>query len=273
MVLQSYNLKPAFIPGYNYLDDIEAFFWVFAYIILTYTPNGHRIPYENHRKRPEWLWSDGDPCIVFARKWDFLMGISAENEIEDDMHPGWKATCSDLFFQFREYVNKIAYEKQRLVYTGRKELGRPVPDRFVSILGPVDEHYSRILGMFDAALEKAAEVGVDEPLSAPLPPLPTPSTHILASSRSSTSARVEHAATSTDTLAIFLPTTSPIEGRLILSAKLEADAEQPVTPPRSSKRRYDEAELDDSPVQSKRRCPPSRRTFRGIFGPVCRGWL
>jgi hypothetical protein len=267
MVLQSYNLKPAFIPGYNYLDDIEAFFWVFAYIILTYTPNGHRIPYENHQKCPQWLWSDGDPCTVFARKWDFLMGISAENEIEDDMHPGWKATCCDLFFQFREYVNKIAYEKQRLVYKGRKELGRPVPDRFASILGPVDEHYSRILGMFDAALKKVAEVGVNESVSVPPPPLPAPSTHITTSSQSSTSRSVEPAATSTDTSATSHPTTSPTEGSLILSAKPEA-------PPRTSKRRYDEAELDDFPVESKRRCPPSRRAFRGILSSVydfCRG--
>jgi hypothetical protein len=71
------------------------------------------------------------------------MGINATNEIEDGMHPGWKATCGALFFEFREYVNKIAYERQRLVYKGRKELGRLVPDRFASILGPVDEHYSR----------------------------------------------------------------------------------------------------------------------------------
>ncbi|RXW19745.1 hypothetical protein EST38_g6119 [Candolleomyces aberdarensis] len=39
MVLRSYKLIPAFIPLYAYLDDLEAFFWVFAYLVLTYKPN------------------------------------------------------------------------------------------------------------------------------------------------------------------------------------------------------------------------------------------
>ena len=42
MLLRSYDLQLAFIPKHEYLDNIKAFFWVFAYIVLGYTPDGHR---------------------------------------------------------------------------------------------------------------------------------------------------------------------------------------------------------------------------------------
>ncbi|RXW14926.1 hypothetical protein EST38_g10928 [Candolleomyces aberdarensis] len=162
MVLRSYNLNPVFVPEYDYLDDIEAFFWVFAYIVFTYAPNGDRLPFKDHRKLPQWLWNDGSPCLIFARKFTFLDSPSAALDAQDAMHPGWKATCCDLFLEFREFVHEISYEKQRLVYKGWKEHRRPAPDRFASLLAKVDEHYASLLGMFDAALKKVAEAGIDE---------------------------------------------------------------------------------------------------------------
>ena len=270
MVLKSYNLNPIFIPGYDYLDDIEAFFWVFAYIILTYTPHGHRMPYKDHRTLPVWLWSHGSPCAIFARKWTFLHTLSAAHEAQYAMHAGWTATCGDLFLEFREFVREISYEKQRLLYKGRKELGRPAPDRFTSLLAKVEEHYSRVLGMFDEALKKAADTSVDESVSVPSP---VPSATVT-SPRQSTSEYVEPKLASVDTSATSLPT----ERSLTLSTKPETPAEQPaaVTSPRSSKRRYDEAELNDSPVESKRRCPPSRRALSGVLSSAygyCRRWF
>ncbi|RXW14934.1 hypothetical protein EST38_g10926 [Candolleomyces aberdarensis] len=275
MVLRSYNLNPVFVPEYDYLDDIEAFFWVFAYIVFTYAPNGDHLPFKDHRKLPQWLWNDGSPCLIFARKFTFLDSPSAALDAQDAMHPGWKATCCDLFLEFREFVHEISYEKQRLVYKGWKENRRPAPDRFAPLLAKVDEHYASLLGMFDAALKKAAEAGVDETWSVPLP---APMASSPSPAQSSTSEYVESEYTSADTSATSLhPTATSAEGSVtLLPGKPETPAEQPVTFPRSSKRRYDEAELDDSPVESKRRCPPSRRALRGILGSVydyCCGWF
>ncbi|KAJ2922764.1 hypothetical protein H1R20_g14320, partial [Candolleomyces eurysporus] len=271
MVLRSYDLQPAFIPEYDYLDDIEAFFWVFAYIVLGYTPDGHRMPEHKSRELTVWSWNDSHPHHALAKKWAFLNAPSAAYEAEAAMHPGWKATCRDLFLEFREFVHEISYEKQRLVYNGRKELGRPAPDRFASLLAKVDDHYARILGMFDTALKKAGEADIDESASIPFPPAPSASSS--PSPQPSASEYVEPEATASAT---SLPTTNPTGGSLTLPVKPETLAEQPVTPPRNSKRRYDEAGLDDSPVESKRRCPPSRRALRGILSSVyeyCRSWL
>ncbi|KAJ2922774.1 hypothetical protein H1R20_g14319, partial [Candolleomyces eurysporus] len=274
MVLRSYNLNPVFVPEYDYLDDIEAFFWVFAYILFTYAPNGDRLPYDDHEKLPEWLRNDGSPCAIFAREWTFLDAPSAADEAQDAMHPGWKATCCDLFLEFREFVHEISYEKQRLLYKGWKELRKPAPDRFASLLEKVDEHYASLLGMFDAALKKAAEAGVDENKSIRPPALRASSD---SPTHSSTSEYVEPEYTSADTSATSLhPSTTPTEGSVILPGKPETPAEQNATFLRSSKRRYDEAELDESPVESKRKCPPSRRALRGVLGSVyeyCRGWF
>ncbi|RXW13099.1 hypothetical protein EST38_g12754 [Candolleomyces aberdarensis] len=222
MVLRSYDLQPAFIPEYDYLDDIEAFFWVFAYIVLGYTPDGHRMPEHKSRELTVWSWNDSHPRHALAKKWAFLDSPSAAYDAEAAMHPGWKASCCDLFLEFREFVHEISYEKQRLVYNGRKELGRPAPDRFASLLAKVDEHYARILGMFDMALKKAAKAGVDESVSIPSPP--TPSTSSSPSPQPSASEYVEPKATASAT---SLPPTTPTGGSLTLPVKPETPAEQP----------------------------------------------
>ncbi|KAJ2936993.1 hypothetical protein H1R20_g96, partial [Candolleomyces eurysporus] len=274
MVLRSWELTPAETPVYDYLDDIEAFFWVFAYILLIYTPNGHRMPIDHYRERLLWLWNHDHPCSAHAKKWTFLDAPSMAYEAQRAMHPGWKGACWDLFLKLRKFVYEINDEKERLVFQDRKELVTSESDRFASLLVKVDEHYAHVLGMFDAALSKATEESFDEPGCVP-PPAPGASS--ASSTHSSTSEFVEPEITSADTSATSLhSTTTPTESKSNLSAKPETPAKRPVTPPRNSKRRRDEAELDEFPVEVKRRCPPSRRALRGILGSVyeyCRGWF
>jgi hypothetical protein len=43
MVLRCYEALNQDVPMYDYLDDLEAFFWVFTYIIMAYRPNGDRM--------------------------------------------------------------------------------------------------------------------------------------------------------------------------------------------------------------------------------------
>ncbi|RXW11603.1 hypothetical protein EST38_g14252, partial [Candolleomyces aberdarensis] len=118
MVLRSYNLIPAFIPLYAYLDDLEAFFWVFAYLVLTYKPNVH--------------------------------------EIRAAIEPGWRVVYEDLFLGFRDFVREVGDDRDRLLYKGQTKLpnGTLAPNRFAPVLAKVDEHYARVIGLFDAALEK-----------------------------------------------------------------------------------------------------------------------
>lgn len=265
MVLRSWELTPAYTPVYDYLDDLEAFFWVFAYILLIYTPDGHRMPMSRFRERLLWAWNDS-PSTAHAHKWIFIDTLSMEYETQRAMHPGWKETCWDLFLTLRKFVHEISDEKEGLVFQDRKEDGTAESDRFVSLLAKVDEHYARVLEMFDTALKKA---GADESASIPRP---LHSDSSASSSKSSTSECI----TSPDTSATSLPPTATAEGSLTLPANPETSEGKPVVHCRSSKRRHDEAELDEVPVEVKRRCPPSRTAVRGILGSVydfCRGWF
>ncbi|KAJ2915684.1 hypothetical protein MD484_g4717, partial [Candolleomyces efflorescens] len=263
MVLRSWLLTPAETPVYDYLDDLEAFFWVFAYILLVYTPEGHRMPPNRFRECLLAAWND-DPATAHTHKWTFMDSLSIAYETQHAIHPGWNGACWDLFLTLRKFVHEISDEKERLVFQVPKEDGVAESDRFASLLAKVDEHYARVLEMFDTALKKV-EAKKSESLS---PPKDSDSS--TSSSKSSTSERI----TSPDTSATSNPAAA--EGGLAPTEKPETPAEQPVTHTRSSKRRHDEAELDEVSVELKRRCPPSRRAVRSILGSVysfCRGWF
>ncbi|RXW14928.1 hypothetical protein EST38_g10920 [Candolleomyces aberdarensis] len=170
MVLKSCQLTPDYLPEHDYLDDLESFFWLFTYILLTYTPNGHRMPSDDYRERLMSSWSHHDPTSALLSKWAFLNSPSAIRESQEAMHPSWRSACSTLFLEFREFAHEVSYEKERLIYEGQEVLGTAAPDRFSSLRSNVDEHYRRVIRMFDAALQNVPEVRVDESVPGP-PPL------------------------------------------------------------------------------------------------------
>ncbi|RXW17568.1 hypothetical protein EST38_g8280 [Candolleomyces aberdarensis] len=148
MVLMTYDLKPERISAHDYLDDLEAFFWVFAYIIIVYKSNGEKSPLSPLRRAVR-LWNQ-EASLASSSKYPFLHSANTPLQVEETIDQGWHFACLDLFIQFKDYMSQLAGKKEKLTYASRD----PNPNRFSSLLEPVDKHYDHILALFDDALEK-----------------------------------------------------------------------------------------------------------------------
>ncbi|RXW20943.1 hypothetical protein EST38_g4924 [Candolleomyces aberdarensis] len=280
MALKSCEFIPAYIPLYDYLDDLEAFFWVFAYLVLTYKPNGDRMPQNHWLKLTIKGWLNR-PGVAHDCKRDFLTSPTIDYEIRHSIDSEWDVIFDDLFLGFHAFTRELNSQKAKLVYKGQTKLpdGTLAPNRFEPILVKIDAHYARVLALFDAALGKIKGSGPDTVPGSSKPPQRPASV--------STSLSTSSAETTSDSLSVATSTTSVEKTLLVekgvaspLVAKAESASTSSSTPPNPSpspaeqpttrsKRRSDEAELDDeSPKESKRRCPPSRRQARGILSSV-----
>ncbi|KAJ2911667.1 hypothetical protein MD484_g8751, partial [Candolleomyces efflorescens] len=168
MVLRSYKLIPAFIPLYTYLDDLESFFWVFAYLVLSYKPNGQRMVPNSFQESTLLSWVEDGPTCIHNSKFTFLNSPSTIDEIQEAIEPGWRVIYEDLFLSFRDFVRDVGNARDRLLYKGKTEVA---PHRFASVLENVDQHYAHVLGLFDAALEKLKGSALSKELDAQKSPL------------------------------------------------------------------------------------------------------
>ncbi|KAJ2915533.1 hypothetical protein MD484_g4878, partial [Candolleomyces efflorescens] len=275
MSLKSYDMETEaeYIPLYDYLDDLEAFFWVLLYLILSFKPNGEPIPSKGFRERTLRGWSQLGPDVAHDFKCSFLISSSNILIMRKTMDPGWQVIFDDFFLGFRAFVREIVDEKESLVYTSPTVLpdGTLAPNRFEPILTRIDDHYHRVLTLFDEALAKVAgsiptstpspsKSPSDSVQSASTPTSRSPSTPISSSNSVATSATaVEPVIPRLDDQTVSAPAPSS-------ALKLSASPGSPSSSSSQRKRRCEEAELDDEPQQeSKRRCPPCRRQFRGIL--------
>ncbi|RXW19952.1 hypothetical protein EST38_g5916 [Candolleomyces aberdarensis] len=290
MVLKSCELSPEYLPPHDYLDDLESFFWIFTYILLTFKPNGNRMPRSSYLESTVLAWTGDNTSIICDHKWRFLNSPRTITEARQAIDSGWHCIYDHLFLGFRAFTRELSFAKDGLVYQESSD-GSPAPDRFASILDKADHHYARVIGLFDASLEKLQKSGVAA-VSAPKADAPS----CCSGSQSTTSdpvvSKPTSVVTSATSLQDFQPVTSP-GGRSPppTNGKAAPCPDRPVTPPnqatdhvepaisRSPKRRYDEVELDDeedASFESKRRCPPSRSALRGILASVygyCQAWL
>ena len=178
------------------------------------------------------------------------------------MDEGWRHACFDLFFAFRDYMSKLAAEKAKL---SRKPWDKPtLPNKFAPLLEKVDEHYDHILGLFDAALERAqsiSEVDLSKNLK-----------NQEFSSASSSPSCIESQPTNRVATAPSCSKTEvpppPSDRSSPIAAKSAPLPQFTPLGSRSSKRSVEEAELDEPPVDVKRACPPSRRSLRAVVDPT-----
>ncbi|RXW24320.1 hypothetical protein EST38_g1512 [Candolleomyces aberdarensis] len=257
MVLRTYQFGQDIISAHDYLDDLESFFWVFSYLLLTYKADGKRAA-RNYLQDDVSSWGQ-DPSVAFMAKFVFLDDDSMDWEIEKLMDEGWRYACTELFSKFRVYMNTLARKKKRLISKCNSVTGDGFPNRFSSLLENVDEHYEYVLGLFDDALKKVKED------SQPIPD----STSTLVPHATSTS--VASPATVPNQLLPVpqissLPSLSDASSSALPSTHSEPPSSnaQPSTPSepsslgelsapsRSPKRRSEDAELDDFPSDSKR---------------------
>ncbi|KAJ2925042.1 hypothetical protein H1R20_g12045, partial [Candolleomyces eurysporus] len=247
MVLMTYRLQQQEISAHDYLDDLEGFFWVFSYIIIVYKSNGERASKSDLRHDLSSWQQEGSRA--FNSKYTFLHSTSKTREVVQAAGEGWDHTCLDLFAQFKDYMSGLAKRKERLVaHAPRESDPVAIPNLFSPLLEELDEHYNHILALFDDALEKVkgspqlVNDRVKNLSSTPKPSLSTPialpSKAVLAADQYHPLApsQVTPLSSSSDPSALTLPST-PSETYSLA---------QPSTPSRSPKRRFDDAELDDS---------------------------
>ncbi|KAJ2919915.1 hypothetical protein MD484_g512, partial [Candolleomyces efflorescens] len=265
MVLKTWEMEQNEISAHDYLDDLEGYFWVLAYLLFTHKADGTRAP-ENFMRTHVFSWPHAIPFIAYSMKFDFLYSRRIEKSAKEDMDEGWRDACMDLFLSFRECMSKLAKEKDDLFYQKQDEteLAGALPNRFSSLLKHVDEHYDYVLGLFDAALEKVNQVPKasqprEREASVPSPestPIDTPTAALTTTEDVAVApSNTEHDSSCSDQSTL----TSPCDVRkpVILAPSS-----------RSSKRCSEEAELDDAPADVKRVCPPSRRSLRAVVNPT-----
>ncbi|KAJ2929420.1 hypothetical protein H1R20_g7683, partial [Candolleomyces eurysporus] len=157
IVLRSYEGLAQYVPSYDYLDDLEAFFWVFTYIILAYKPNGDRMLPNPFQERTLGAWIRHFPDAVYASKHIFLSSPTMVCDIREAVDPGWHDVYDDLFLGFRAFMwEEVSGVKARLLFMGTTTLpdGSLAPNRFEPVLEKVEDHYAHVIGLFDAALKK-----------------------------------------------------------------------------------------------------------------------
>ncbi|KAJ2916707.1 hypothetical protein MD484_g3715, partial [Candolleomyces efflorescens] len=132
MILKTSELDENDISAHDYLDDLESFFWVFSYLLLTYKSNGQLAP-KNHLHKGIQFWPQ-DPYWSFDVKYTFLHSSCTDEEVEENINEGWRSSCLDLFVRFREYMSHLAREKKKRLFERGSDVEGAFPNRFSSIL-------------------------------------------------------------------------------------------------------------------------------------------
>ncbi|RXW17450.1 hypothetical protein EST38_g8401 [Candolleomyces aberdarensis] len=247
LALRSGQFLPEYVPLYDYLDDLEAFFWVFAYLVLTYKPNGDQMPQNPFLEETKMGWLR-DPLSAYFSKRCFLDSPTIDYELRHAIDSGWGIIFEDLFLGFHTFTRELNDQKTKLVYKVK-----------------VDDHYAHVLSLFDNALEKIKGSGC-ETLPGPSNPPQHDSASFSANSADAASGSTSVATSDISVKGVPLgdkSVASRLDAKLIYtsvsssSSHLSASPAEPTKLPSRPKRRSDEVELDDElPEESKRRCRP-----------------
>ncbi|KAJ2929417.1 hypothetical protein H1R20_g7687, partial [Candolleomyces eurysporus] len=247
IILYGYKPETSRIAAHDYLDDVEAFFWLFCYLIFIYNPDGGMGP-KNDFQKIIWDWLE--PTKSLKSKHSFLYAPYTVACASKALYPGWHDVCWELFVEFRAFVTDVSL-KREAVLSMNNELGEDgtTKNRFSAILENVNQNYDYILSLFDAALEKARKVA-DEAKKRQSQIEDNNNTRIDTST--STSGAAEPTTLPSDPPQKLRPRTTSLCPRKPAPTKT---SETPRTPKR---RTLDSGDEDDTPTRAKRACPPSR---------------
>jgi hypothetical protein len=143
-------------PIHDYLDDLESFLYLLVYIMLLYRPDGSRLLGTEEGPTILASWVEDDAELAWANKRGILGLGSVKVRTSRLIEASWGPICGDLFQKFRAWTISRTGDKQRLGFQGKG------PEH---LLPKRDEHYSRVLQMFDESIET---------IRASIPPPPEP---------------------------------------------------------------------------------------------------
>ncbi|KAF5340985.1 hypothetical protein D9611_006059 [Ephemerocybe angulata] len=144
------RLSPAV---HDYLDDLEAFFYVLNKLLYGFSGPGAAVPRSSDVTTSvlaRWeIPSDDD---ISANKYNYF----ADVDYFEAFPRYWSTACLNLEDKFRKYLRTIVMEKESI----RKE-GNSVKrtERFRLLYDDIDSHYSTIIGFFGEAVTALKKPG------------------------------------------------------------------------------------------------------------------
>ncbi|RXW20934.1 hypothetical protein EST38_g4914 [Candolleomyces aberdarensis] len=149
----------AVVPAHDYLDDLEAFFWLFCYLVFIYEPNGCLGP---KTRAHDWVKGWMNHSTAFDVKNSFLTSDTLRLEVNAVLYSGWHDICLDLIIDFRDIIATVCKAKGSLIFNVQTPAeDGTVPNRFSDVLKDVNNIYARVIGLFDDALKKALDQSAD----------------------------------------------------------------------------------------------------------------
>ncbi|RXW11192.1 hypothetical protein EST38_g14663 [Candolleomyces aberdarensis] len=131
---------------HDHLDDLEAFLYVFGFIVHSYSGPGEFNP-------PSFIvdWMDAKtPQAHQLLKSVYL--LRPDPTPNEEIQPFWSDATIGLYVQFYTFIRQIAAEKERI------RLWRHLTDEereeiLDGMRSNVDSHYDFVLGIFDRAIQ------------------------------------------------------------------------------------------------------------------------
>jgi hypothetical protein len=129
---------------YDYLDDLQSFFYLLVYIMLLFKPDGSCVPGTEEGPSIIISWDERNPRRAFTNKEGLTGGNPLKYCIGGLIRASWGQICKGLFMKFCAWTLSRRGDKERLLFQkkGAKNL---LPKR--------DEHYSAVLEIFDEAIQ------------------------------------------------------------------------------------------------------------------------
>ncbi|KAJ3507186.1 hypothetical protein NMY22_g17006 [Coprinellus aureogranulatus] len=139
-------------PAHDYLDDLEAFFFLLCWIFLRHLSDGAPRPSTDVAWKVIAGWdSEKADEALKSKSALFNLGRRQKRIAIECVRKEWGDSCATLFRNYLEWVGDIQVEKERLC----GELGPQDPTKesiFKSLLAKCDEHYMEVLGFFEEAI-------------------------------------------------------------------------------------------------------------------------
>ncbi|KAJ3540250.1 hypothetical protein NMY22_g4372 [Coprinellus aureogranulatus] len=165
-VLSSFEDDEREKPAYDYLDDLESFFWNLAYILLIYRPDGTQQSEKAELTRFVRNWSSECPRAALASKKAVMHFGRAYEASSSRVQETWGPVIFELFDNLRDWMSDTMEEKKRLLYFGQFCRAVNPGDPLEPLYACREEQYSDVLALFDGAIEALKE----DPSSVPTCP-------------------------------------------------------------------------------------------------------